>query len=455
MAEVAVKSVKAQKSETGKKAPVSSKPKPELFQAVDSPVEQVLHLQRTIGNRAVTRLIRSGAIQAELTIGKPDDNYEKEADHMADLVMAMPDSAIRRLPKEGEKEEIQTKPLVDKVTPLVQRETLAAPGGTPLVTPSIESDINSVEGGGHPLSESTRSFFEPRFGADFSQVRIRDDSGVARIARSINAKAFTRGKNIAFNTGQYSPGTSEGKRLLAHELTHTLQQNSSKFLRRQPENEGKTAGKTTGKAEPSYVTEELKQKVAATILAESWEGQEEKIRWVYYNRVSDAKGEKGLEGSSAYSGKHAWYKIWLFMLGDNTYGKDSLSQKNINFKGFLTVKDFCEKNAYMKKIASKRAAKVKKLIDDMFKKPSENPYKGWIGQGNINDFNNVSQPKSLYWKKARAYYWLQVDKKVTEKYVDVLPAGSNTQFIFDAAAIKKYYDDAKHPLPKTVPLYSP
>jgi hypothetical protein len=91
------------------------------------------------------------------------------------------------------------------------------------VTSNIESRIQSLKGGGQPLSEPTRSFFEPRFGQDFSQVRVHTES-----ARVVNAKAFTIGKDVVFGAGQYSPETSSGKRLLAHELTHVVQQDGMK-----------------------------------------------------------------------------------------------------------------------------------------------------------------------------------------------------------------------------------
>jgi len=75
-----------------------------------------------------------------------------------------------------------------------------------------------------PLSASERAYFEPRFGKNFSTVRLYDDAAAGAAARSINARAFTLGGNIAFAPGEYSPGTEEGRRLLAHELTHVVQQ---------------------------------------------------------------------------------------------------------------------------------------------------------------------------------------------------------------------------------------
>jgi murein DD-endopeptidase MepM/ murein hydrolase activator NlpD len=262
----------AKKNETKEKNPFSRKPDKDFSESASSPFAQVLHLQRTIGNKAVTRLIQSGSLQAKLKISPPNDIYEQEADRVAEQVMRMPEpkqslvnnhsSLVQRestFPEceEKEAEGIQAKPLVEQITPLVQRQMdeeedlqakpmiqrqeneeeeeqaqlKGAPGGTPEVSPGIESNINSMKGGGQPLSESSRSFFESRFGANFSQVRVHTESKAAQTAQAINAKAFTTGKDIVFGSGQYSPGTSSGKRLLAHELTHTIQQRAKIDLR--------------------------------------------------------------------------------------------------------------------------------------------------------------------------------------------------------------------------------
>lgn len=99
-----------------------------------------------------------------------------------------------------------------------------------------EQGIQSL-GGGQPLSVSSRAFFEPRFGRDFSRVRVHNDSTAAALARSVNARAFTLGTNIVFNTGSYVPGTAGGRRLLAHELTHVVQQrNGLRRLQRTEDN---------------------------------------------------------------------------------------------------------------------------------------------------------------------------------------------------------------------------
>jgi hypothetical protein len=113
--------------------------------------------------------------------------------------------------REEEEETIQAKPA----------------GQLPSVSPNISSGIQALRGGGKPLSEVSRSFFEPCFGYDFSHVRIHADNRAADLARSINAKAFTLGRDVVFGGGQYTLGTNEGRRLLAHELVHVAQQGAA------------------------------------------------------------------------------------------------------------------------------------------------------------------------------------------------------------------------------------
>lgn len=176
-------------------------------------------------------------IQTKLIIGQPDDQYEQEADRVADEVMRMPEPKLQRQSElEEEEETLQTKPLADQITSLVQRQeqtpeeeeelqNKSKSGEAPTVTPSLESRINSLKGGGQPLQKSTRAFFEPRFGVNLNSVRVHTDVIATESARALNAWAYTIGQNIVFAKGQYSPGTINGKRLLAHELTHVAQQN--------------------------------------------------------------------------------------------------------------------------------------------------------------------------------------------------------------------------------------
>lgn len=165
-------------------------------------------------------------IQTKLTVGAPNDKYEQEADRVAEQIMRMPasqsDVAMR-----SQRPRIQRKCFkCDDEQRLQMKE---APGSTPEVTPAISSRIQSLQGSGQPLPSSARSFFEPRFGQDFSHIRVHND---AQTTRALSARAYTISNNIVFGSGQYSPETSSGRQLLAHELTHTVQQTGT--LQRTP-----------------------------------------------------------------------------------------------------------------------------------------------------------------------------------------------------------------------------
>ncbi|WP_247828958.1 eCIS core domain-containing protein [Arthrobacter antioxidans] len=100
-------------------------------------------------------------------------------------------------------------------------------GGAGEAAPGVEEDITRMEHGGRPLDPATRAYFESRFGADFGTVRIHDDADAAQVASSVNAEAFTQGRHIFFNSGRYAPAGTSGRRLLAHELTHVIQQGAT------------------------------------------------------------------------------------------------------------------------------------------------------------------------------------------------------------------------------------
>ena len=202
---------------------------------------------------------------------------------------------------------------------------------------------------------------------------------------------------------------------------------------------------------PSFVTDDFKRQLTATILAESPESQLDKVRWVYYATTNKAGGVQGLEKSSAFKYKQHWYKVWLFLLGDQTYAGSALPQTGEQgkfFIGFSTVKDFCVNNGYMKTVAANRAARARQLVEEMYA-GATNPYPGWTGQGNVTDFNRDDD----YWRSARYYYWLQVGGEVKEKYVGVLSEGASTQFIFDADGIKEYLNRTKQKVPAEVKKY--
>ncbi len=196
-------------------------------------------------------------IQTKLTVGAPDDPYEKEADAMADKVMRMPEHSFvqRKCAECSEEDEKQVQRKVntefiqmkcaafsheddqvnrktaETITPFIQAKSSQSFD----VSDPMAASIESSRGGGARLDDNTQSFMESRFGAGFSQVNIHTDSNSLQMNRQLNAQAFTVGNDIFFNEHKYSPGTSEGKQLLAHELTHTIQQSGgiqSKIIQR-------------------------------------------------------------------------------------------------------------------------------------------------------------------------------------------------------------------------------
>jgi hypothetical protein len=99
------------------------------------------------------------------------------------------------------------------------------------VTPDVAAGIEQMQGSGEPLAAQERTFFEPRFAQDLSSVRVHTDQQAASLSQRLHARAFTVGSDIAFNTGEYNPHTSDGQRILAHELTHVSQQMNGRVSR--------------------------------------------------------------------------------------------------------------------------------------------------------------------------------------------------------------------------------
>lgn len=114
----------------------------------------------------------------------------------------------------------------------VQRQVAGGEGGSE--APAAVHDV--LRSSGQPLDPATRGFMESRFGHDFSQVRVHIDAQAAESAKAVNARAYTVGRDVAFGSGQYTPGNSKGQRLLAHELTHVVQQQANSIrLQRSPD----------------------------------------------------------------------------------------------------------------------------------------------------------------------------------------------------------------------------
>ncbi|MBQ4805301.1 DUF4157 domain-containing protein [Aquimarina sp. MMG015] len=247
-------------------------------------------------------------VQPKLTVGKPNDKYEVEADRVADTIVAKGNeqgnsffSPVPRVQKQNE-EEVQQKPKVERISQLVQRQTEdqsiqqkeeqeevqkkpeeevqqqeIIPETTiqekkdsskitsdiqkkeeevqekeeeeeqistlqtvqrksneiPNTNTSIESRLNSSKGGGSPLPKETKVQMESGFGTDFSNVRVHTDSNAKQMSQNMGAQAFTHGNDIYFNEGKFDTSSNSGKHLLAHELTHTVQQGAS-TIRKKP-----------------------------------------------------------------------------------------------------------------------------------------------------------------------------------------------------------------------------
>ncbi|MCP4131258.1 MAG: DUF4157 domain-containing protein [bacterium] len=219
--------------------------------SLDPTVDYIMQLQRTIGNKAVERLIKTGVIQPDrisqtlrennmnearqasasliqaksahvwneinskkvqtkMTVGSPNDRFEQEADRVAETVVNMSDADVQR--------ETDTISIQAKFT----SSNYSTVDST--VDSGVESGIRGIKGGGQTLDSSTRRYYESRFDHDFSNVRIHTGERANKLSQAINARAFTTGRDIFFANNEYSHATRTGKLLLAHELTHVVQQ---------------------------------------------------------------------------------------------------------------------------------------------------------------------------------------------------------------------------------------
>lgn len=188
--------------------------------------DTVLQLQRHYGNRYVQRALAQlhVPLQAKLAVGSVDDPAEREADRIADLFSR----AMGMSPP----------PQLHTATNVVNRNAhnadYGAEGGE--LTTDLDAAITGARSRGHPLKPTVRGTMEHFFGQDLGQVRVHADGVADRISRAINAVAFTSGRDIFFRRGAYRPDHSAGKHLLAHELTHVVQQ-SGKHVQRRCETE--------------------------------------------------------------------------------------------------------------------------------------------------------------------------------------------------------------------------
>lgn len=218
-------------------------------QAVPQADHRLHDLQRLLGNQGVQRMLAANPTiaQAKLTVGAADDAYEQEADRVASEVMSTPsptgDSGVQReAAPEDDELAMKRHPDIVQRAALGEEDEMGAMKriqrasdeqdmmGSFDVEGQLESQIQGEKGGGQNMDSGDRQFMESRFGQDFSDVKVHTGGQSDAINRSIGARAFTNGSDVFLRGGEYNPGTSAGRELLAHELTHVVQQTGSKPL---------------------------------------------------------------------------------------------------------------------------------------------------------------------------------------------------------------------------------
>ena len=247
----------------------------------------LVRLQRMVGNQAVQRMMSSGTVeishrtaptvQAKLTVGAAKHSYEREADQVASQVMKKSASIQREgeeeelqmkradiqregeeeelqmkradIQREGEEEELQMKradiqregeeeELQMKRADVQREEEQVDMSGSFDVNGDVESRINAESGSGEAIPDVNRDLFESSMGRDFSGVKIHTGQESDNLNQELGARAFTKGNDIFFREGEYNPGSSGGQELLAHELTHVVQQGGAPLKQKRDEERG-------------------------------------------------------------------------------------------------------------------------------------------------------------------------------------------------------------------------
>jgi hypothetical protein len=213
-------------------------------------VGSILHLQRTAEGRAVQRLSRlgteeaeadsagpasprfghdfsripihppaAGTLQAKLAANEPGDSCERDADRIAEQVMRTPEPRLD--PPGGGRPTGHAEQPATVHGRLQTKRVEPSDTGTTAAPPAVHEALRSP---GQPLDPATRAFMEPRFGHDFSRVRVHTGAAAEESARDLSAHAYTVGHDVVFGAGRFAPEARAGRRLIAHELTHVVQQ---------------------------------------------------------------------------------------------------------------------------------------------------------------------------------------------------------------------------------------
>jgi hypothetical protein len=205
-------------------------------------------LHSGLGNRGMQSLLGltsvvsgpSAVVQTKLPIGTPGDAYEQEADRIAQSVMRSPQTPSASAP--SAEQHTTAAPCAcggrcaacrgdaaSANAPVIQTKRISAAATSAIShTHAAMPAVNTVlTQPGQPLDHAARGFMESRFGHNFSGVRVHTDDAAAQSARALDAAAYTVGQHMVFDRGYYQPGTDAGRHLIAHELTHTLQQGAT------------------------------------------------------------------------------------------------------------------------------------------------------------------------------------------------------------------------------------
>jgi len=242
----------------------------------EQPGHPVLRLQRTVGNQAVQRMMRAqeGAfVQRKLAVNEPGDAFEQEADRVSEQVM--------RTAEPGASPAAESNEARGQGHARVQLKAEAAGGAvdTREAPPIVDEVLRSP---GQPLDAGTRAFMEPRFGHDFSGVRVHSDAKAAESASAVQARAYTAGRNVVFGAGEFAPGTHEGQKLLGHELAHVVQQSSPAAAA--PQVQRKATAQDEADKKVAVKDHEAQQKNVAALLDDA-----RKFQPTSYNSATDAQ----------------------------------------------------------------------------------------------------------------------------------------------------------------------
>jgi hypothetical protein len=233
------------------------------------------------------RCQEAALLQTKLKISEPGDHYEQEADLIADRVMQMPEPSIQREmePEEDEEEGMVQKEIANQITPSVQRQALpemeeeeegaiqpkaidnrATPSAPTQESSEVPPTVHEVlRSPGQPLDPETLTFMESRFGQDFSQVRVHTDEKAAESAQAVSALAYSVGQDIVFGVGQFQPQTGGGQHLLAHELTHVVQQGVASSLQQAKLKDQSIYRKKAALEYRKYLLQEVRRVTKATL----------------------------------------------------------------------------------------------------------------------------------------------------------------------------------------------